>query len=141
MAREKFVNEIGRSSTRIIFYGTKVNKTALGFKCLCAARVLLFCFGVVFISDLVLQLYCVMISSLVFLGVVLVSHEHLWTEKSVKVLHILNEVTVLVTAVCQLVFSAYVRDLKARSYVGKALIWLILATLCANFLYLFASVY
>ena len=64
-----------------MFYETKVNKTALSFKCLYAARVLVFCVAVTFISDLVLQVYCILISQLAFLGIVLHSHAQLWSQK------------------------------------------------------------
>ena len=99
----------------ILFNGTKVNKTALSFKFIFAARALLFCVALVFITDFVFQVFCVLISSLAYLGVVMHSQRHIWTDKSVKILHILNEVTVFVPAAFQLVFSAYVSDRNARS--------------------------
>ena len=120
----------------ILFFGRKVNKTALCFILLFATRAILFCVGIVFLKDLVLQIICVLLSSLVFLGAVLHANNHLWAEKSVKVLHILNEVTILVAAVCQFVFSAYVSDIDARSKVGLALIWFITITISINFLYI-----
>ena len=125
----------------ILFFGRKVNRTSICFILLFAARAFLFCVGVVCIKDFVLQIFCVLLSSLAFLGAVLHDNNHLWVEKSVKVLHILNEVTILVAAVCQLVFSAYVSDMDARSKVGLALIWFITTTISINFLYILYSAF
>ena len=86
----------------MLFYGKKVNKTALNFQFLFAARVLLFCIGVVCVEDCALQVMFVLFIFLVYLGAVLHCQKDLWTDPSVKYLHILNEVTILFAAECQL---------------------------------------
>ena len=88
------------STELILFFGRKINRTALSFILFFAARAILFFVAVVCIKDFVFQIFCVLLSSLAFLGTVLHVHNHLWTERSVKLLHILNEVTIYVAAVC-----------------------------------------
>ena len=125
----------------ILFFGRKINKMALSFILLFTTRTILFCIAVVCVKDFALQVFCVLISTLVFLGAVLHANNYLWIETSVKLLHILNEVTILVAAVCQLIFSAYVSDINVRSKVGLALTCFITITICINFISLLYSVY
>ena len=118
----------------VFFYGRKVTQESLASNLIYLLRTVVFCIAVVFLQDspFLGQVFLTLIatSGLFFLGVKYLNK--IVYNSWVKFQFVINELSILLVCVCQLLFSPFATDYETRQNVGRGFIILIFTNIGLN---------